>query len=260
MTGEQRAEQSPSLPPVHAWKEPERWLNLDTGRPKDGIELMPVPIDERGFVKIDQFIANMTSELFVDGYEWPRDPLNTETRTDNHHFYFEAHEYSRLMNNGDDIPKQFRELATNVGRMPRQFHNAVHAFAEKPAMPERDAMHDYIRSYKLAHAAFKRLYVTAHETVNTMGLFSLRRLSVAEGRIVPQDELDSVGEDFLKTTFHRHFTRYSDAVERFRDTEGKEIVYRDHETIKVSRPAVVARKFGAIVNRKAIQIKLNDAA
>jgi len=251
-------QRSPSLPPLEAWKDPEAWLDLKTGLPKQGRTLLEVPTDSRDFIKIDELTALVKTTLFKDEFEWKHDPANRETRSDDHHFYFTAEEYGLVANNGNAIPRTFRELSPNIGRMPRQFHNAIHAFTEKPAMPSMDNMYDYIRSYQLAHAAFKRLYLTANETVTVMGSFAQRRRSVAQGLVKPKDELDSIGEEILKSTFRRHFSRYSDAVEQFKETEGKEIVYKEHEALKVTRPTLVARKMGAIVNRKAVIIRLDS--
>lgn len=251
---------SPSLPPFEAWKRPEKWLNLDTGLPKRNIDKIEPPVDERGFIDIDAFVPLVQSTFFVDDYEWPYDPQNYETRTDDHHFYFDAYMYGKTMNFGDDTAKKFRELPPNVGRMPRQFHNTIHALTERPYMPDRDEMYDYVRSYQLANLAFKRLYRAAHKTVNIMGSFTVRRQNVAEGLVTPSDDDDSIAEEILRMSFKRHFNEYSDAVERFKETEGKEIVYKDHEAIKVTRPIIVARKIGAIVNRKSVTINLDRAA
>jgi len=255
---------SPSLPPLEAWKDPEAWLDLKTGLPKKGIEkLQLIPgetLDDRGFVKIDELVDYVMRTLFRDDYNWRFDPTNFDSRFDNHHFYYNAAEYEPGVNNGILVPRQFRETPTNIGRMRRPVHNTFHAFVQKPRMPDVEAMHEYNMSYQLAHAAFKRLYLAAHETVNVMGSFSSRRQSIASGAVTPKDEYDSFAEEFLRTNFNRNFTRYSGEVERFRDTQGKEIVYKEHEAIKVTRPIVVVRKMGAIVNRKAVVVRLDQRA
>lgn len=245
---------SPALPPLEAWKDPEAWLDMKTGLPKTTISLIPPVLDERGFVVIDAFVDRIESELFHDGIAWSRDLQNYETRTDDHHFYFTEEEYSRAANNGNEIPKRFRELPINIGRMQRQRHNVIHAFAEKPAMPKTEDMRDYIRTYNMAHMAFKRLYVTANETVSLMSSFTQRRTSIANKLVIPSDDDDRVGEEYLKSTFSRHYDRYTEAVEIFKETENKDIFYKGHEAIKITRPTVVARKFGSIVSRKVVVI------
>jgi len=245
------------LPPLEAWRDPEQWLDMDTGLPKPDVDKIPV-IYKDGLIDIDGFVSSVSQTLFHPDYEWQFNPRDLQTRPDDHHFYFTRSDYEPDNNEGSEIPHQFRELPVNLGRVPRQFHNAVHKFTEKPVMPDEELMHDFTQSYYLAHTAFKNLYVSAKLTLDAMRLFPLRRESIARRLLVPKYEDDMIGEEILRTRFKKHFANYELAVEQFLDTEGKELVYKEHETLKVNRPQVVVRKIGAVVSRKSVVIRLDS--
>jgi hypothetical protein len=250
-------EHSRRLPPINAWNDPEKWLDLNTGLVKKGIELIPVEYKD-GFVDIDTFVTNISSTLFKPGYEWRYAPGDVQSRPDDHHFYFTKNEYDPLLHEGDDTPQLFRDLPVNLGRVPRQFHNAVHDLTEKPNMPEYAAMHDYLQAYQLAHSAFRNLYITAKLTLDAMGRFPVRRDTVAKRLLIPKHHDDEIGEDILRQRFKKHFSNYERAVDQYLGTEGKEIVYKQHETLKVTRPSVVVRKIGSVVSRRAVTISLRS--
>lgn len=254
--GTEAAALSRRLPPIEAWKDPEQWLDFSTGLSKKGVDLIPVDY-KAGLVDIDTFVSTVASTLFRSDYEWQFNPKDIQTRPDDHHFYFTKNEYDPRFHNGDDRPQQFRELPVNLGRVPRQFHNALHDFTEKPLMPDDELMHDYIQTYHLAHTAFKNLYVSAKLTLDAMGLFPVRRETVARKLIVPKYDDDAIGEEILRRRFKKHFAHYERAVDHYLETEGKEIVYKEHETLKVTRPQVVVRKIGSVVNRRSVVICLD---
>lgn len=246
------------LPPPEAWIEPERWIDLSTGLPNKKRALIPVEYAD-GLIDIDAFISSISSTLFKEEYEWPYNPRDPQTRPDDHHFYFTKNEYDPLFHKGDDRPQVFRELPINLGRVPRQFHNVIHDFTEKPKMPDDTLMHDYIRTYHLAHAAFKNLYTSAKSTLYAMGQFPARRQTIAKNLITPKYGNDLIGEEILRRRFSKHFSNYERAVDHYLETEGKEIVYKEHETLKVTRPQVVVRKIGSVVSQKSIVITLGVA-
>jgi hypothetical protein len=247
------------LPPFEAWKDPEQWLDLNTGLVKPNIDLIPVEYED-GLVAIDSFVTNITSTLFRPEYEWQFQPKDVQTRPDDHHFYFTRNEYEPDVHDGDDVPQRFRELAVNLGRVPRQFHNTIHDLTEKPVMPDREVMHDFVQSYHLAHTAFKNLYISAKLTLDAMGLFPARRETVAKKLLIPKFDDDAIGEAILRQRFKKHFSNYERAVDQYLETEGKEIVYKEHETLKVTRPQVVVRKIGAVVNRRSVVLRLDSLA
>jgi len=252
-------QRSRRLPPAEAWNDPDQWFDIHTGLAHPRTEKMPM-IYTDGFVDIDALVDNAQATLFRPDYEWKFNARDYQTKPDNHHFYFTAREYSPLFNNGNTIPSEFRELPVNMGRIPRQFHNVLHDFYEQPVMPPMEQMHDYITSYQLAHTAFKRLYLSAQQTLQAMALFPQRRELVASHGISPKFDDDRIGEEVLRRTFGKHFSSYNRALEHYYETEGKEIIYKDHESIKVTRPQVVVRKMGSIVNRRSVTLAIGNQA
>lgn len=61
---------SPHLPRPEAWKEPERWINLKTGRPLSDIEKIQLPTDNRGIINTDRAVELVKTTLFQDDYDW----------------------------------------------------------------------------------------------------------------------------------------------------------------------------------------------
>jgi hypothetical protein len=244
-------------PPPEAWVDPERWLDLGTGLAKGKAERLPVPY-ANGLIDIDVFISSVSSELFQPSYKWPYTPNYSETRPDNHHFYYTSRDYKPDHYGGDERPEIFRQLPVNIGRMPRQFHNAIHDFTDKPDVPNEELMHDYIHSYSLAHMAFKNLYISAKHTLDAMGLFPVRRQNIVGGLVTPKHHDDAIGEEILRQRFKKHFSSYQRAVESYLETEDKQIFYKEHETLKVTRPQIVVRKIGAVVSRRSVGLRLNN--
>jgi hypothetical protein len=245
-----------NLPPFEAWKEPEKWLAYRDGRIKRSVPKFEFAPDERGFIDIHNVVRTVSTELFHPEYQWVFNPSDILTAPDDHHFYYDAEMYRPANNRGSEIPWQFRNLPVNVGRLPRQFHNVLHTVVERHAMPEMDAMAEFVQAYTIAHQAFKRLFLTAKQTTNAAQLFSSRKLSLETGSIIPIDAEDSIAEAFMRDFFDRHFRSYSEAIDAYIETDNKEIVYQDHETLKVTRPPLVVRKLGSIVNRKSVVIRV----
>jgi len=242
------------MPPFEAWKDPGAWLTLD-GRVKPGIDKFQVPTVD-GFIDIDALMQRVLVELFHPEYQWLFDKNDVRTRPDNHHFYYDEEMYRPEHHNGNKIPYQFRNLPVLVGRMPRLFHNVLHAVVERPEMPEMDAMEEYVDAYLVAHAAFKRLFLTAKQTVSASQMFAVRRSAVEQKVVIPRTEDDADVERYLMEFFRKHFSSYSDAIDAFNETKGKEIVYQEYQNVKVTRPRVVVQKLGHVVSRKSFQVNL----
>lgn len=253
-------ERSPAYPPPHAWKEPEQWIDLKTGYAKRGVERLPTPVDDRDFVKIDELVSSVRKELFVDDYEWPFSPDDVKTRPDNHHFYHDAARYRVANFDGDEAPSTFRSLPVHIGHMPRQFHNVIHRFVEIPPVPNLDHMREFVVSYNLAFAAFRQLYLSAEEAVRLHHQQNNRRYSVPRKRIKPKTIDDRIADDFMQSSFRRHFDEYSRAVEQFQATDNKELVYNRYEALRLDKPSSVVKTLGRIVARKSININLRPIA
>lgn len=211
-------ERSRHLPPLEAWKQPDRWLDLSTGKVKSDTPLLVLPTDDRGFLRPDQVIDIMVDRFFWKDYDWPYDPDDLETRPDDHHFYYYKKWYKADVNGGDNVPWEFRELPTSIGRMPRQMHNAIHHLTAPPTMPDRDAMDEYIASYEMALKLFRRLQRSINRTVRKGG----HTVSPELLDRLPQ-ELDPIAEAFIEGFFTHHFSGYRDAIESFRRGQASEI-------------------------------------
>lgn len=203
------------LPPPDAWKDYDKWVDPETGLARKDVAKITLETDDRGFLFPEPATLQVIDQLFWEDYDWPFDPRDPQTAPDDHHFHFEARDYAASMHGSSPIPRRFRELPTLIGREPRQLHNAMHDFTNKPDMPEFDAMKEYIEAYKLAVRAFQRLSKRADKTIRTRQLFNERRRSVAEGRVSPADPADTIGMDFLRSTFERVFGDYSKAIEDY---------------------------------------------
>ncbi|HRQ86825.1 MAG TPA: hypothetical protein PLY16_01815 [Candidatus Saccharibacteria bacterium] len=250
--GIERTGLSTAYPPPNAWKEPEKWLDLKTGLAKPGIELLPVPVDDRGLIDADKLVRLTHSELFVDDYEWPFHPSDVRTRPDDHHLYHAAARYQPDKFDGREEPMLFRELPIHIIRSPRQNHNVWHRFFEEPAMPDFEVMQHRLRSYELAQAAFRNLYISAAITLRMYALTKLRKDNVKNLVALPRSIDDMISEDFIRSNFGAHFDVYSRAIEEFESTENKDIVYRWHENINPRRPRHVVKALGRIVTRQAL--------
>ncbi len=240
------------LPPAEAWRSPDKWIDIKTGLPREGIERLKLPTDDRKFVMTRQAIHYVLDTLFCPDYEWEFSSKDPQTRPDDHHFYFNEAEYAPDANNGLLIPMRFRESPTMIGRMPRQLHNVMHAFTIKPEMPEIDAMSEYLDAYALAMAAFRRLFDTAKDTVEARKQFPKRRQSVAAGKVSPADTDDSFAEQYMRSFFEDHFNAYSRAVKELEQIDNIGIVYPDDLNINKLKPHLVIEKFGTIVTRRHI--------
>lgn len=242
------------LPPAEAWKSPKDWIDLKTGKILPNIEKLELPTDDRNFVITDQAVRLVLDTLFWPDYEWPYNPFDPEIRPDNHHFYFEAADYSPEANGGLIVPRRFRETPTMIGRMPRQLHDVFHDATNKPKMPEIDAMEEYVDSYDLAHLVFKNLFDKAKEAVAAQELFPKRRKSVALGAVIPKGPDDSIGEGYMRSFFEEHFRAYSQAVNAAIQIDNQAIAYPGELNIDKGEPQLVLQKLGGVVMRRCVDM------
>lgn len=199
------------LPPLEAWKKPDKWIDISSGLARRDAPRLVFPVDDRGFVRPDQIVESVTDTLFWNDYDWPFDPSDMETRPDEHHFYYERKKYLVDANQGDEIPHQFRELPTSIGRMPRQLHNAIHDFSLPPEKPDNEAMREYVGSYQLAHEAFRKMFKRAKRVLHHIDMpYDMAPFDINEKRMDPIDEA------FMQSFFSEHFKTYSVSIELFR--------------------------------------------
>lgn len=137
------------LPPRDAWlQDPQK------------IKKFYAPTDDRGFVQHEATIETVL-QLFDDDYVWPVDWQKNAPqilRPDDHHFHWLARMYERehfSRSQRSELPKLFRNLPSNRGLLPRQFHNVLHNVTVPPRIPKLDFMEQYLRSYESAVQLFR---------------------------------------------------------------------------------------------------------
>jgi len=235
------SEYSRRLPPPEAWKHPDRWLDPETHKARHDASKLYLYPDDRAFLMPDSAIRQVKEAFFWDDYDWPFDPNDPETRPDDHHMHYERKLYHPDLYEGDTAAHDCRETPAMIARLPRQFHNAIHDLTMMPSVPERDAMREFADSYSLAQQIFSRLYSAARLALLVSEKFNLDQ---------------NVDEDILRTTFARHFVRYSAAVDEFNElpTSAKTNLDMRLAEARLSTPTFVVRKLGAIANRGSIDL------
>ncbi|OYX42956.1 hypothetical protein B7Y94_02730 [Candidatus Saccharibacteria bacterium 32-49-12] len=138
----------PPLPPSEAWK-----INPDK------LKSFYVPTDDRGFVIAEAAIETVLS-YFEDDYEWPVDWSKAAPqilKPDDHHFHWVAARYKKSLFTGkhSSVPAKFRDLPTNRGIVPRQFHNVIHKYTLPPEVPNLSDMVHYLESFEIASQLFR---------------------------------------------------------------------------------------------------------
>lgn len=245
-------QRSRRLPPLEAWKQPDKWIDVRTGLVKPDAPKLILDTDDRGFLRPDQVVQTVNEVFFWKDYDWPYQMGDPETQPDDHHFYYDEAEYSPGAHSGSYVPMRFRELPTQIGRMPRQFHNTIHDLTAKPEMPELEHMEHYYRSYLIAQQAFKRLYITAKRTAGASQIFPVRRRTIADGNIEPKHHDDEIGEAYMRELFDKHFRSYSRAIEHVRSISDPELIFPDVDSLQKVRLQKVVKKLGQVVTREYI--------
>ena len=89
-------------------------------------------------------------------------------RPDDHHFHWIAARYKKQLFPGpySSVPAEFRNLPTNRGILPRQFHNVLHKYTLPPEVPELEDMIRYLESFAIA----RRLFKSAKRLIRVQGL------------------------------------------------------------------------------------------
>ena len=240
------------LPPAEAWRQPDKWIDIETGYVKPDIKKLQLPLDDRLFVKTDEAVQ-LVKGLFWEDYEWQINPRDPELMPDDHHFQHARRLYMPDQHEGSVIPIKFRELPPRIGRMPRQIHNTFHDLTEQPPMPEIDAMQEYVDSYHLVRSAFSKLFRAAHQTVEAQKLFPARRQDIIRNpdRLAARGH-DDIGEAFLTSHFARHHKEYKIALEDFTNIKHLDFVPDNFKAIEKNTPNQVAKALGRVVNRTCI--------
>ena len=250
--GTPRTTRSRRLPPLEAWKEPDKWIDLSTGLAKPYSSKLIFDTDDRGFLNPDQVVEQVEERFFWKDYDWPYTVGDQETEPDDHHFYYYESDYSPEHHNGSRVPNRFRELPTVIGTMPRQFHNTIHDFTNPPEMPDMEAMAEYYKSYALARQAFLNLIESAKNTSQASQMFAQRQRTLASGKVEPRVHDDIVAQEFMREFFSKHFTAYSRSVEQVMMLSQSLLIVPHVEEIPHYKPHMVVRKLGKYVARNTI--------
>lgn len=243
MSGERptTTERSPYLPPLEAWKQPDKWMNLETGKLLPDIKKLKFTPDDRGFLRPHEVVDVMVDTFFWKDYTWPYDPTDPQTRPDDHHFYWWSVLYDAERHDQSPIPQKFRELPTNIGRMPRQLHNAIHGLTIQSDVPKLDAMAEYVDSYTLAEQTFQRLSKVANQIVARSGV-------VPPPHALPK--LTETREAFIESFFREHFPNYSIAIDLLKVSRPDELLEAQVQQLNHRRNRRVLRKIGGLPTQK----------
>lgn len=242
-------QRSRRLPPLEAWKRPDKWLNLSTGLVKPDAPKLHLNTDDRGLLRPDEAIEAINEMYFWRDYDWPYMVGDVQTQPDMHHFYHYRSWYSLSENDGSPLPSTFRELPTTLGMMPRQFHNALHDLTIPPEKPELEVMSDYIDAYQLAQQAFMRLFKAAKSLaiVDKMPALSVVKLL---NNYQPTKRINEVEAAFMQSFFETHFKQYSLAIELFHTAEKSSEVYDSIRRAEANRLDNFIKSLGELSTRK----------
>lgn len=213
------------LPPLDAWKTDPRT-----------IKKFFAPTDDRGFV-LPEATIDVVKDMFDGEYEWPVDFRFQQTQPDKHHFQWYKELYEPRRYQGRTIPKQFRNLPTVLGIMPRQFHNVIHSVTLPPLQPKYKEMEQHVRAYTVA----RKLFESAHLAAATKQEFS-----------ITADRRDDVANAMLIRRFSKQFERYRLNVEEMMEIQGVKTLELDIPKFPNRAPKDVARALGVAAAGKAI--------
>jgi hypothetical protein len=238
------------LPPNEAWRQPDKWIDTKTGHALYDIKKLELPTDNRGIVRVDEAVAYVKGELFWDDYDWLEHP----GWFDAHHFHFTEADYSPENNDGSLIPKRFRETPTLIGWGTRTFHNVLHEYTERPAMPDRDAMEEYIQSYLLAHKIFSGLINAAKNATAAQDMFAVRERTLRSGNVEPLYADDRVAQEIMIDTFSRHFLAFHEQRLKALALIERERIFNVTKPTLEGKPHVVAKRLGKVVTRGSVNL------
>lgn len=223
----------PPLPPADAWRtDPSKLANFY------------VPTDDRGFVQPEATIETVLS-YFEDDYRWPVDWSRDAPqilKPDDHHFHWIAARYKKQLFPGKhaSVPAKFRDLPTNRGIVPRQFHNVIHKYTLPPEVPRLDHMVHYLESFEIACQLFR----SAERAMMISGLFD-----------------QAEGENDLERYTRRYdevFATYSKTVDRAIDTQALETI--GENDINIESFSEVFQRLGscALINTPNYTVRYFD--
>ena len=240
------------LPPIDAWRQPDKWLD-----PHTGLLLKPMrqrlvhPVDENGLILPEIAIAELKSHLW-DDFVPEVDKNDPELRLDSHHLYHSLSDYLPGTNDGSLIPWAFRRLRSNLLVNQRQIHNMWHDMYSKPMKPREEVMEELVKADILATRALNKAARVAHDTAALMPHFNRRRNDIARHpERIGNREYDDIGEEYLRNKFSARYNHLQETLTQLEELPHVTRVYPDMEITR-KRPALIAGKLGPLATRRAL--------
>lgn len=240
------------LPPLNAWREPDKWLNLSTGLVKKEMRnRLPYPTDARGLAQPDIALAEFQSLLW-DDFVPTIDQNDPELKTDNHHLYYPRAQYKPHINNDSLIPYLFREQSANLIEIHRPTHNAQHDLFTHPPMPSQRVMAEELEKNCTTRQTMMLAIYVAQHTIEFQQQFAARRNDIAlNPERIGNREYDDIGEEFLRRKFDARHSHLKDILSQLEEMPYFNLFLPDNSILR-KRPAVVAAKLGEVVARRSV--------
>lgn len=240
------------LPPIDAWREPDKWLNLSTGLVKKEMRnSLLYPADSRGLAQPDAALAEFHSLLW-DDYTPTIDQSDPELKCDNHHLYYPRADYKPENNNDSLIPYFFREQSSNLIEIHRPDHNGWHDVFKPLSIPSQQVMTEVLEDNYNSRQIIKLAIHVAQHTVQFQSQFEARRNDILQNPDRIGDRAyDEIGEEFLRRKFDARHARLKDLMLQLEDMPYLKLFYPDTSVLR-KRPAVVAAKLGKVVTRRSV--------
>lgn len=163
---------------------------------QDPLPVLETPVDQRGIVNADELILAVKGLIHED-YAWM-------PPTDVHHLYWTRATYYKYAREHPGIASDtFRELAPHKIRVPRLFHNLVHAATLPPPIPDSEIIDMRVRAWQIAEGLFRSI----REVTHSERLYRRRLGRMAHEASVVDDlaQLDPVGREIVNEMLLRHF-------------------------------------------------------
>ncbi len=240
------------LPPAEAWNNPKKWLRFENGEAvginPDAI-LLTLPRDDRKFIIGHEAVA-MVRGLFRKDYIWTYNQGDPLAAPDIHHWYNPARDYEPSLYNGDTLPREFRNLPSNLAYIQRMFHNTIHSVALTPELPSLNDMQQQVDNYRLAHQIFSHLIESAKSAIGKRALFSMRRDTLTQRPDMSANaNYDEIGEQILQGMFEKSFRGYREALMRAQEAKDAHSHIPELDVIPLKKspsPDHVIRQLGKV--------------
>lgn len=217
------------LPPADMWLVPRDQLRE------------PTPVDDRGFVDTVALISLVTSVIHPD-YRWPRG-------TSKHHLNWPREAFEQYdRERGISLAVPFREAPVNIGILPRQVENVLHAITIPAPIPAPEHMRARLEAWSLAHELFKNIRdaVQLERRARRRATFLEQHPNVLRPEF---DGEDVIGKEIMAEMFARNFRGIDEHLGKM-DLLPPDIRLVDPR----EKPLVMVRQLGKIVGEGAVSL------